>query len=220
MALRLRKVVLLTTAFPLAAFLSVKLGLLPAAWLGVPDVLFCGALALGLCAGGGPGARLAAVAGLALALAVLGRWPERTVTLVPVAMNLLVAGLFQRTLRPGSEPLISRIARLARNEARLAPELAAYTRHSTMAWVALFIALAVNGLLLARFATVETAMLFANTWNLGLVALFFGAEAIYRSRRYGHYWHPSIGQVVATLLKHGWRGHDCDVSANAESPSR
>jgi uncharacterized membrane protein len=195
----------LALAFPVGAYLLLRLGLLPPAWLGLPDGLFTLFLALGVGLDCRPSVRLALGAAAVLGLVALALWPARAAPFVPVPMNLLLARLFQATLRPGAEPMITRIARLARGEQGLPAELAAYTRRSTAAWAGLFLALAASSMALALFASAETAMLFANSLNFALIAFFFAAETLYRWLRYRGYWHPPLRQVVATLIHHGWR---------------
>jgi uncharacterized membrane protein len=197
----------LIVAFPLASFALLKSGLLPTPWLGLPDAL----LALGLTLGLGVASsahRQFGLAGLCAACYLMGAWlnPNVTAALMPVLVNLLLARFFQTTLEPGSEPLISRIARIARRETGGLPaELARYTRRLTAIWALSFLALALNSLLLAAFASLETAILFANTLYPILMGLFFVVENLYRFRRYRAYSHTPFFRLMATLARHGWR---------------
>ena len=57
---------------------------------------------------------------------------------VPIAVNLLLASLFGRTLRAGSMPLIARFIEAIEGPERLAvPGIAAYARHLTWFWTVL-----------------------------------------------------------------------------------
>ena len=193
--------------FPLASFVMLRFGVLPAQWLGFPDGVLVVGLFMGLGTQGSPAARLVlALLAMAASLTGLAFKPQLTVGLLPVLVNLLLARLFQMTLRPGVEPLISRIARFARQEpAGLPAELAAYTRRLTWAWVVFFVVLALNSLLLAAFGSLESMLLFANTLNFLFMALFFVGENLYRRYRYRAYSHTPLWRLLATLIRHGWR---------------
>lgn len=199
---------LLLLGFPITSLILLRTGLLPTHWLGLPDGVLAVGLFMGLAVQGGPGMRLGLVLlAMALCLAGLALWPQLTVGLLPVLVNLLLARLFQLTLQPDAEPLIARIARIARGEPALPPELAAYTRRLTAAWMWFFLALAANSLLLAAFASTATIILFANTLNLLFMAVFFLIENLYRLYRYrGRYPHTPLPRLLATLARHGWRG--------------
>lgn len=213
---RTRVVPALIVAFPLASFVLLKSGLLPTPWLGLPDAL----LVLGLTLGLGDSESTAwkmSLAGGGVALYLSGAWfaPVLTAALMPVLVNLLLARFFQVTLEPGSEPLISRIARIARGETGALPaELADYTRRLTAAWAVFFLLLALNSALLAAFARLETAILFANTLNPIFMGVFFVLENLYRLYRYRSYTHTPFSRLMATLVRHGWQVADPDADAN------
>lgn len=193
--------------FPLASYALLKTGVLPTHWLGLPDGALAVGLFMGLVARGSPAIRLSlAILAMAACLAGLSLAPQMTVGLLPVLVNLLLARLFQMTLQPGAEPLISRIARTARQEpAGLPAELADYTRRLTLAWTVFFLLLALNSLLLAAFASMNTILMFANTLNVLFMAIFFVVENIYRLYRYQAYPHTPLLRLMATLAQHGWR---------------
>jgi uncharacterized membrane protein len=192
--------------FPLASYALLKSGLLPPVWLGLPDGVLALGLLLGLCVEGGVYVRAAAMAlGAGLALVGVALWPAQAVAAFPVAVNGMLGGLFLSTLRDGREPLITRYARLARNGEPMAEALARYTRRLTAAWAGLFGLLALNALALAGFASTHTVLLFANTLNYALMALFFLGEYPYRHRRFRDVRHVSLRHLLRTLLKHGWR---------------
>lgn len=193
--------------FPLGSYALLKTGLFPTPWLGFPDGVLALGLFMGLLARGSPAVRVSlAILAMAACLAGLSLSPQLTVGLLPVLVNLLLARLFQMTLQPGTEPLISRIARIARQEpAGLPGELAAYTRHLTGAWSVFFLILALNSLLLAAFADMQTVLLFANTLNVLFMAVFFVLENLYRRYRYQTYPHTPLLRLMATLVQHGWQ---------------
>jgi uncharacterized membrane protein len=203
---RTRLTAWLLVAFPIASFALLRSGVLPANWFGVPDLMLSAGLAAGLGLGSGQRARAwTAVLALGVGLGFLLN-PALSLTLVPAWLNLLLARMFQMTLETGSEPLILRIARIARQESgALPPELAAYTRRLTGVWAAFFLALAVNSLLLALLASPATVWLFANTLNPLFMAAFFVVENLYRWRRYRAFRHTPLRRLMGTLIRHGWQ---------------
>lgn len=129
-----------------------------------------------------------------------------------IGINLLLAIFFFSTLRAGSEPAITRIARVERDS--FDDKLYAYTRGVTWAWALFFSALIVEALLLIRFASVETTLLFLNVGNYLFIALFFLAENVYRRIHLRHYTHTPIKTLVSRLSRRGimslmrYRGQD------------
>jgi uncharacterized membrane protein len=67
-----------------------------------------------------------------------------------ILIGLFLMVVFGRTLRPGSVPLITRIAAAMRKGASEVP--IRYTRGVTILWVAMFVLLVLEGVLLALFA--------------------------------------------------------------------
>ena len=143
-------------------------------------------------------AALAAAATLALSLWVAGRSPGLLLYTPPIVINLALCTLFARTLRRGSEPLVSRFARIERG-GRLAPDLARYTRNLTGAWAIFFVAMAIVSAMLAVTGPLATWSLFSNLLNYLLVVLFFILEYTWRRLRYRHHPHASPWQMVLRL---------------------
>ena len=123
--------------------------------------------------------------------------------LVPVALLVLMAWTFGRTLPRGRVPLITQIVAAldAMPASALAPELRSYTRNLTAAWAFLLGTLALVNLVLALLAvpngllasfgiappwTVSEAQWswFANILNYGIVGGFFVGEYLVRKRRF------------------------------------
>lgn len=202
-----RTSVLLIAGFPLVSYLLLRYSPLPPDWLGLPDGLLAVGLFLGLGTRGSLALRLGlTLAGLAVTLLGFWRAPATTLALIPAVVNLLLARMFQMTLAAGQEPLITRIARLARQEPHGLPaELRVYTRRLTAAWALFFLALALSSVLLAWLATPKTVWLFANTLNMLLMAAFFIVENLYRRHRLRAYPHTPLHRLLATLLQHGWQ---------------
>ena len=111
--------------------------------------------------------------------------------LPPILINLLLGFLFARTLGAGSTPLISVLARAVHGH-ELDEVARHYTRAVTQLWVALFMLLALESLLLACFAPLDTWSLFTNFINYILVLLVFIVEYQVRIRRLSHLKHPGF----------------------------
>lgn len=124
---------------------------------------------------------LALLFGALLAAALSLWWWGDEAALVyvpPVLANLAMMVLFWRTLRPGSTPIVARVASLWRGP--LDREVAAYTRRVTVAWTVFFAVMAVESAALALFAPLHVWSLFTNGLNYVFVVLFFVIE--YRLR--------------------------------------
>lgn len=116
------------------------------------------------------------------------------------AVYLSLLWFFGRTLAGGREPLITGFAR--RVHGSLPPEMAAYTRHLTLAWCVFFIAQPLTSAALLAWGTLDAWSLFVNVLNLPLVALMFAAEYLYRVTRYRHFPHASIMKGVQMFTEH------------------
>lgn len=215
-----RKVLLtsgLAVAFPVVSYGLLKSQALPPHWLGLPDGILAIGLFMGLGIQAGPALRtLLAIGTMVLGMVGFNINPDLTGSLMPVVVNLLLARLFQMTLEKGAEPIISRIARIARQDPVLPVELAAYTRQLTAAWAGFFLLLTLNSLLLAILAPIETVMLFANSLNMIFIALFFVLENLYRRFRYHQHGHTPLRQLIGTLAIHGWQMDHCSADQDIE----
>jgi len=162
----------------------------------------CLAVGLGRAAGVGAveGALVAAAFGLAW---VLGSGTRAAVFLPSLAVNLLLAWFFGRTLRAGRVPLVAAIARVVRGVAELPPDLERYTRAVTRAWCLFFLALAACSAALAAFAPLAAWSLFANVATAPLTGTMFAAEYAYRRRRLAGHQHVPARAVVERLLAAG-----------------
>lgn len=120
---------------------------------------------------------LAAGAACALWIArgSLARHYEWGLFLEHVLFNGALGYLFGRTLGRGRQPLCSQFAAMVRGSP-LAPEIAAYTRRITVAWVVFFAAIVAVSTLLFVTASIEVWSTFANYLTLPLAALMFVAE--------------------------------------------
>ena len=146
--------------------------------------------------------------------------------LVPVVFVLAIAWIFARTLRPGVEPLITRIvAGIEGGDPQdIAPDLRRYTRSLTAAWAAVLVLMAAANLGLALVAspggllerlgiaspwpiTPEQWSWFANLLNYGVIGGFFALEFMVRKRRFPGRYH-SFADFLRKLVGLGpvfWR---------------
>src|SRR5947207_3644559 len=145
--------VLLVLSYPFLTHAAVTTGLVYLAWTAWLCIAALVVLSF-------PGQR--GLAGFALlAAAPLVADPDALLKFPPILINLALAVWFGRTLAPGEEPMISWFARLARGT-ELPPDLARYTRWSTVMWTAFFVSMAAAAATLAVLASPRTWSLFAN----------------------------------------------------------
>jgi uncharacterized membrane protein len=123
------------------------------------------------------------------------------VYIAPVAIYMAVGAVFGRTLLPGREPLVCRIARLDRG-GTLPDDLAAHARAVTWAWTLLLIAFIVVSIALALFGTPETWSWFNNVWAFVLMASLFAGEYVFRLVRFRHYQHNNPLRVAMLMARH------------------
>ncbi len=126
-------------------------------------------------------ATAASLMGLAVVGLFLGE--RQALFLPPIGMTLLLFLLFARTLLPGREPLVTRIARALGDEGA---DIARYTRMVTLVWSAFFLVLTLETLLLALYAPLAIWSLFTNAINYLLVALLMVGEWLVRRQRFRH----------------------------------
>jgi uncharacterized membrane protein len=140
------------------------------------------------------------VAGLALAAAAW-RFADAVRVLVfipPLAAFAFMAFFFGRTLRVGSEPLISRIAR--KEHPDLPPDVARHTRWLTQVWTACFVALFVVALALAPWLSLEAWSRWVQLLGYVVPGALFLGEYVHRHRRFAHHPHGSLPVLVTNVL--------------------
>jgi uncharacterized membrane protein len=126
------------------------------------------------------------------------------------AAYLVLLWFFGRTLRPGRDPLISRVAR--RVHGTLAPDMEAYTRGVTVAWCLFFAGQVTVSALLLAFAPLEAWSLFVNVLNLPLLALMFGSEYLYRIARHPDHPRTTLPGMLRALAR------DASVTTGTKAP--
>lgn len=98
-------------------------------------------------------------------------------------INLTLAASFGATLQGRATPIIERFMRLIHRD-HLPPALARYARRLTLVWTVFFSAMALTGLALARYSSLEAWSLFTNVINYLLVAALFVLQFLYSYVRY------------------------------------
>jgi uncharacterized membrane protein len=98
--------------------------------------------------------------------------------------------------------MISWFGRLVRGT-ELAPDLARYTRYSTVVWTAFFLIMAAAAAALAALAPPEIWSVFANGIDYLLVGVLFVGEYVFRRVRYRHHEHRPLADVVRTVVRAG-----------------
>ena len=195
---------ILALGCPLVAFWLLRSEFFDAIWLTLPDGIFGIILTLGIPLKSRPKSLL--LSGLALALLVgLMMNPRLTAMLMPVLMNCALALIFLLTLKAPEAPLITRIAQRARSPLTFPAELFIYTKALTLYWGLLFILFALNGLYWALTDHIGWVMLFANTINFLVMAVFFVLEQVYRVFRFRHLTQTSPLKVLKVVLRDGWK---------------
>jgi uncharacterized membrane protein len=116
------------------------------------------------------------------------------------AAYLFMLGVFGRTLLPGREAIITRIARHARG-GTMPPVMERYTRNLTAAWCVFFAAQLAGSALLLAYASLETWSLFINVLSFPLVGLMFALDYLYRVIRYRHLPQSSIATAIQAYAK-------------------
>jgi len=136
----------------------------------------------------------------ALAAALLFVDAETLLKMPPIVINLALAVWFGKSLAPGEEPVISWFARLIRG-IELAPDLARYTRTSTIVWTSFFLISAALAAGLALFASPQVWTLFANGIDYFLVGALFVCEYVYRRLRFRHHQHAPLLEVIRAVAR-------------------
>lgn len=136
-------------------------------------------------------------------LASLDGWPIDSAPfglayLPPLAGFAFMAYFFGATLREGSEPLVTRVARL--EHPHLDPALERYTRAWTVAWSAAF------ALLFAAAAIAVPALSFT-AWShathagaIAVPAALFAIEYLYRLRRFRGHSHATPARLLRNIV--------------------
>lgn len=155
-----------------------------------------------------------ALAGAVAAVYVLERWGGVGFALAyglpHAAAYVFLLCYFGRSLRPGREPLVTRVARQIRGT--LPPELERYTRRLTIAWCVFFAGQVAVSVTLLAFGSLQVWSLFVNVLNVPLVTAMFLGDYAYRFARFRDHRAASIPRV--------WRAFVEDASGSFSARSR
>jgi uncharacterized membrane protein len=116
----------------------------------------------------------------------------------PLAAFAFMAFFFYRTLRPGSEPLITRVAR--REHPDLPPDMARYTRALTWSWTFCFVALFGVALLLAPVVAPDTWSRVVHGLGYVIPGTLFLGEYAYRHYRFRERSHGSLRVLIPNII--------------------
>ncbi len=107
-----------------------------------------------------------------------------TLYLPPILLISFFTINFAKSLLPGQEPLITKIARVIFQDDD--PQSNAYTRRVTWLWTGFLVIILIQTIGLSIFASIETWSLFTNVLNYLFMSLLFVIEYIYRQIRFGY----------------------------------
>ena len=115
---------------------------------------------------------------------------------IPLSMLLLFAG----SLRPGSTPLISRVAESMRGEP-LPDVLRVYTRQVTWLWCIVSGAMLASAVIATIWASAPVWSLIVNVIHYIVLGAVFALEFAYRRRHYGHLEPWNFAQFIRRLAQ-------------------
>jgi uncharacterized membrane protein len=150
------------------------------------------------------------IAGAAVAVAAVVVASTETVTpafcylVVQISVYVAVFWLFAGTLRPGRQPLVTRLARGVHGPLPL--EIERYTRRVTWYWSGVLAFMAGLSAALFALASASAWSLFANVLNAPLLVLAFVAEYAWRVLRYPHFSHASMAASLGAFRRIARRG--------------
>jgi uncharacterized membrane protein len=158
------------------------------------------------------------LAGVALAVACL-HWSDSIFFLVyfpPLFAFAFMAYFFYRTLGPGIEPLITRVAR--KQHPDLPTEIAQFTRTLTWAWSLCFVFLFLAALLLASLLPLDSWSRWVHGLGYAVPATLFLGEYVYRYRRFPDRSHGSLPVLILDIVAVVKEAAAKPNAPNAQSP--
>lgn len=117
----------------------------------------------------------------------------------PLAAFAFMAYFFYRTLRPGSEPLITRVARLEHPD--LPPDMARHARMLTWTWSLCFVLLFVVALVLAPLLQLDLWSRWVHGLGYILPGALFLGEYAYRHYRFRERSHGSLLVLIPNIVR-------------------
>ncbi len=116
----------------------------------------------------------------------------------PLAAFAFMAFFFYRTLRPGSEPLITQVARMEHPDLPL--DMARYSRLLTAVWSGCFMLLFAVTLLLAPLLPLDTWSRWVHGLGYVLPGTLFLGEYAYRHYRFRETRHGSLMVLIPNII--------------------
>ena len=117
----------------------------------------------------------------------------------PIAIPTMLLIVFARSLAPGHQPVVTRVAVAARGP--LPGYMQRYARQVTWFWVISFALIALGALLLALFAPPKVWSVGTNFVQYLLVGALFAAEYAYRRWRFRAHAHPGFREYLRILMR-------------------
>ena len=117
----------------------------------------------------------------------------------PLAAFAFMAFFFYRTLRPGVEPLITRVARMEHPD--LPPDMARHARMLTWAWSLCFVLLFVVALVLAPLLTLDLWSRWVHALGYIVPSALFLGEHVYRHFRFRERQHGSLLLLISNIVR-------------------
>lgn len=116
----------------------------------------------------------------------------------PLAAFAFMSWFFYRTLRPGSVPLIVRVARMDHPD--LPPDMARHARMLTWAWSLCFMLLFAVALLLAPLLQLDAWSRWVHGLGYVLPGALFLGEYVYRHYRFRDRQHSSLRVLIPNIV--------------------
>lgn len=120
------------------------------------------------------------------------------VYLPPLAAFSFMAWFFASTLKPGVEPLITRVAR--KEHPDLPADMVRYTRRLTQLWSWCFLTLLALALVLSPMLALEAWSRWVHGLGYLLPAALLLGEYVYRLRRFSDLHHASVPVLIANIV--------------------
>ena len=117
----------------------------------------------------------------------------------PLAAFAFMTFFFYRTLRPGVEPLITRVARMEHPD--LPPDMARHARMLTWAWSLCFVLLFVVALVLAPLLKLDMWSRWVHALGYIVPGTLFLGEHAYRHVRFRERQHGSLLLLISNIVK-------------------
>lgn len=155
-------------------------------------------------------ARYPVLAGLACLFATLHVFTPQLMTKIvwvyfiqDLSCNVLASAIFALSLRPSSEALITRLARMVRSH--MTPAVDRYTRGLTYAWAIFFAACALLSVVLFLSGHIAAWSWFANVINLPLVGVMFVVDHFMRFFFIPKADRSGVIETIRSLVAYGER---------------